>query len=156
MTKQIATFAAGCFWGVEAKLRSIPGVTETTVGYTGGVIENPTYQMVCTNRTGHAEAVQVIFDSQDVTYENLVRAFFEMHNPTTKNRQGFDIGNQYRSAIFYHNPEQREISETIKNELNQKGKFRKPIITEIFPAGDFYKAEEYHQHYYEKHRFGHF
>lgn len=156
MTKQIATFAAGCFWGVEAKLRSIPGVNETTVGYTGGVIENPTYQMVCTNRTGHAEAVQVIFDSQDVTYENLVRAFFEMHNPTTKNRQGFDIGNQYRSAIFYHNPEQREISETIKNELNQKGKFRKPIITEIVPAGDFYKAEEYHQRYYEKHRFGHF
>jgi methionine-S-sulfoxide reductase len=151
MAEQIATFAAGCFWGVEAKLRRLPGVIDTLVGYTGGDVKNPTYQMVCSHRTGHAEAVRVVFDSERTTYKALLMAFFELHNPTTRNRQGLDVGSQYRSAIFYHNDEQREIAKTLKEELDQSGKFRKPIITEIVPAGDFYQAEEYHQRYHEKH-----
>lgn len=153
MNKKKATFAAGCFWGVEAHLKEIKGVLETVVGYTGGKVENPTYQLVCTNKTGHAEAVQVVYDSDTLTYEALVRKFFELHNPTTPNRQGLDIGSQYRSAIFYHNDEQREIAERVKQELNQSGEFRREIITEIVPAGDFYEAEEYHQNYYAKHSF---
>ena len=152
MSAKYATFAAGCFWGVEDRLGKIPGVIETTVGYTGGEVENPTYRMVCTNQTGHAEAVHVTYDSDQIDYETLVRRFFEIHNPTTLNRQGPDVGSQYRSAIFYHNSEQREIAERVKAELNQSGKFPYPIVTEVVPAGDFYEAEDYHQKYYAKNR----
>jgi len=150
MKKQIATFAAGCFWGVESKLRSLPGVIDTVVGYTGGVVENPTYRMVCTNSTGHAEAVQVEFDPEKISYQSLVEAFFNIHNPTTLNRQGFDIGSQYRSAIFYHDKEQRQIAQDVKHAFDKSGKFRNPIVSEILPAEEFYKAEDYHQRYYEK------
>ena len=152
MTTKYATFAAGCFWGVEDKLGKIPGVTTTLVGYTGGEVENPTYRMVCTNQTGHAEAVRVNYDSDQIDFETLVRRFFEIHNPTTLDRQGPDIGSQYRSAIFYHNEEQHQIAERVKAELNQSGKFPYPIVTEIVPAGDFFEAEEYHQKYYAKNR----
>ena len=152
MTTKYATFAAGCFWGVEDKLGKIPGVTTTLVGYTGGEVENPTYRMVCTNQTGHAEAVRVNYDSDQIDFETLVRRFFEIHNPTTLDRQGPDIGSQYRSAIFYHNEEQRQIAERVKAELNQSGKFPYPIVTEIVPAGDYFEAEEYHQKYYAKNR----
>jgi methionine-S-sulfoxide reductase len=150
MNKQHATFAAGCFWGVEAHLKEIGGVLDTVVGYTGGEVENPTYHMVCTNKTGHAEAVQVSYDSDKITYDDLVREFFELHNPTTPNRQGLDVGSQYRSAIFYHNDKQRKIAEKVKQELNDSGKFRREIVTEIVVAGDFFKAEAYHQNYYAK------
>ena len=153
MTKKTATFAAGCFWGVEAKLREIPGVIDVIVGYTGGEVENPTYHMVCTNNTGHAEAVQITYDNDKINYEALVRAFYHLHNPTTKNRQGPDIGSQYRSAIFYHSEQQRQIAEMVKQEINQSDSFNQSIVTEIVPAGDFYKAEEYHQRYYEKHNY---
>ncbi len=152
MSSNYATFAAGCFWGVEDKLGKIPGVTATMVGYTGGEVENPTYRMVCTNQTGHAEAVRVSYDPDQIDYETLVRRFFEIHNPTTLDRQGPDIGSQYRSAIFYHNDEQRRIAERVVTELNQSGKFPYPIVTEIVPAGDFFEAEEYHQKYYAKNR----
>ena len=151
MSEQFATFAAGCFWGVEHTLRNIPGVVDTRVGYTGGEVENPTYQLVCTNTTGHAEAVRVAYDPSIIDYEGLVRTFFNLHDPTTRDRQGPDIGRQYRSAIFYHNPEQKAIAEKVKAELNHSGKFRYPVVTEIVPAGEFYEAEEYHQQYYDKH-----
>ena len=147
---EIATFAAGCFWGVEANFRKIPGVVDTLVGYTGGHVENPTYRMVCTHETGHAEAVQVTFDPQIISYEALVRAFFDLHNPTTPNRQGLDRGNQYRSAIFYHHEDQRKVAEAVKNELDQSNKFTAPIVTSIEPAKTFYEAEDYHQRYQEK------
>jgi len=153
MNKNIATFAAGCFWGVESKLRAVPGVIDTVVGYTGGEVENPTYRLVCTNSTGHAEAVQVTFDSEKISYQSLVEAFFNLHNPTTRNRQGPDIGSQYRSAIFYHDDGQRKIAQDIVRKLDESGKFRSPIVTEILPAGDFYQAEDYHQRYYEKQGF---
>jgi methionine-S-sulfoxide reductase len=153
MARQTATFAAGCFWGVEAKFRMLDGVVETTVGYTGGHVADPTYKMVCGHKTGHAEAVLVEFDPNIITYNTLVKAFFELHNPTTRNRQGFDIGDQYRSAIFYHNPEQQQTAEKIKNDLNKSGKFSRQIITEIVPASTFYQAEDYHQRYYEKHQY---
>jgi len=153
MNKQKATFAAGCFWGVEAKLREIEGVIDAEVGYTGGEVENPTYRMVCTNRTGHAEAVQITYDSDQISYGGLVRAFFELHNPTSRNRQGWDIGSQYRSAIFYHNKEQQKIARGVKEELEQSGNYRKHLATEIVPAGEFYRAEEYHQQYYAKQGF---
>jgi len=148
-----ATFAAGCFWGVETRFLELPGVINTVVGYTGGEIENPTYQMVCTDKTGHAEAVQVTFNPEIIDYEGLVRAFFHLHNPTTFNRQGPDFGSQYRSAIFYHNETQRLIAEKVKEELDHTGKFHHPIVTEIVSAGDFYEAEAYHQRYYANHRF---
>ena len=153
MTEKRATFAAGCFWGVEAKFRKIPGVLDTMVGYSGGTVENPTYHMVCSNKTGHAESVLVTYDPDIISYEELVRAFFDMHNPTTRNRQGFDIGSQYRSVIFYHDEEQRKIAQSVVEELNQSSAFRKNIVTEIVPAQDFYKAEEYHQRYYDKQNF---
>ncbi len=152
MKTQTATFAAGCFWGVEDKLRKTPGVVDTIVGYTGGEVENPTYRLVCTNTTGHAEAVQVKFDPEKISYEELVRHFFELHDPTTPDRQGPDVGSQYRSAIFYENEDQREIAEKVKQEMNLSGKYRYPIVTEIVPAGDFYEAEDYHQQYYTKNR----
>lgn len=151
MSEEFATFAAGCFWGVEASFRKIPGVIDTMVGYTGGEVENPTYQMVCTHKTGHAESVQVRFDPDKLSYADLVKAFFDLHDPTTLDRQGPDVGSQYRSSIFYHNTEQKQIAETVKQALNQSGKYRYPVVTEIVPAADFYKAEEYHQRYYDKH-----
>ena len=151
MTEKIATFAAGCFWGVEASFSKIAGVLETVVGYTGGTFPNPSYQMVCTGNTGHAEAVQVTFDPQKITYTDLVKAFFDLHDPTTRNRQGPDVGSQYRSVIFYHDPEQQKIAEQVKSELDASGKYRYSIVTQIVPAGEFYRAEEYHQQYYAKH-----
>lgn len=153
MSEKKAIFAAGCFWGVEAHLKDIEGVSDTVVGYTGGKVENPTYHMVCTDKTGHAEAVQVTYDPDKITYEELLREFFDLHNPTTPNRQGLDVGSQYRSAIFYNNEDQRKTAEKVKKELNQSGKFQQEIVTEIVPAGDFYAAEEYHQNYYAKHSF---
>ena len=151
MSKELATFAAGCFWGVEADFRNIPGVVDTVVGYTGGKTKNPTYRQVCSHTTGHAEAVQVTFDPEKISFERLVKAFFDLHDPTTPNRQGPDVGSQYRSAIFYHNDDQKQTAEAVKDELDRSGKYRYPIVTEIVPAAPFYMAEDYHQRYYEKH-----
>jgi peptide-methionine (S)-S-oxide reductase len=150
-----ATFGAGCFWGVEATFRQIPGVTEAAVGYLGGTLANPTYEDVCTDRTGHAEVVQVTFDPAKVSYEQLLNVFWEMHDPTTLNRQGPDIGTQYRSAIFFHSPEQEVIAQKSKTEVEASGRFRRPIVTEITPASTFYRAEEYHQRYLEKRGLSH-
>ncbi len=147
---ELATFAAGCFWGVEVKFRMIPGVEDALVGYSGGHTENPSYKDVCTDTTGHAEVVQVTFDPKKVSYETLVEAFWHMHDPTQVNRQGPDYGTQYRTAIFYHSPEQKAIAEKSKAALAASGKFRSPIATEITAAGPFWKAEEYHQRYLEK------
>ena len=143
-----ATFAAGCFWGVETAFRSTPGVTATRVGYTGGHTENPTYRDVCSHLTGHAEAVEVEFDPEQISYENLLGVFWSMHNPTTPNRQGPDIGSQYRSAIFVRDEEQRRLAEASKEAAQSR--FAAPIITEITPARKFYEAEDYHQQYYDK------
>ncbi|MDE3178383.1 MAG: peptide-methionine (S)-S-oxide reductase MsrA [Acidobacteriota bacterium] len=143
-----ATFAAGCFWGVESVFRKIPGVISTRVGYTGGLTESPTYQDVCTDRTGHAEAVEVTFDSAHVPYEELVNVFWENHDPTTLNRQGPDVGTQYRSAIFYHNPDQERIARESKERIARARK--RPVVTEIAPAPAFWEAEDYHQQYLEK------
>lgn len=145
-----ATFGAGCFWGVEAAFRQIKGVKATAVGYEGGSLDNPTYRDVCSNRTGHAEVVEVDYDPERVSYEQLLQVFWENHNPTTLNRQGPDIGTQYRSAIFYHSPEQQAAAIASKEQLTQAGKFKKPIVTEIVPATTFYVAEDYHQQYLEK------
>jgi peptide-methionine (S)-S-oxide reductase len=149
-----ATFAAGCFWGVEETFRKVKGVTATAVGYSGGTMANPTYEDVCTDRTGHAEAVQVEFDPAQVSYEELLKVFWENHDPTTVNRQGPDIGRQYRSAIYYHTPEQKAAAERFKEQLQKSGKYRRPIVTEITPAGPFYRAEEYHQQYLVKRGLG--
>jgi peptide-methionine (S)-S-oxide reductase len=149
-TLQLATFAAGCFWGVEESFRKIKGVKSTMVGYTGGRWENPTYNDVCADLTGHAEAIQLQYDPQEVSYEDLLEVFWSIHNPTTKNRQGFDYGIQYRSVIFYHTPEQELSARRSIQELEKSGRFRNRIVTEIVPAATFYKAEEYHQKYYEK------
>ncbi len=145
-----ATFGAGCFWGVEEAFRQTPGVTSTAVGYAGGTLNNPTYEQVCTGRTGHAEVVQVEFDPEQVSYEQLLQVFWENHNPTQLNRQGPDIGTQYRSAIFYHSPEQKEIAEASKQQLEASGQFNRPIVTQIEAASEFYRAEEYHQQYLAK------
>ena len=145
-----ATFAAGCFWGVEATFRQIPGVTSTRVGYTGGEMANPTYKDVCTDRTGHAEAVEVEFDPAKVAYDELLRVFWENHDPTQLNRQGPDWGKQYRSAIFFHSPEQEAAANASKQALEDSGQYRKPIATQIVPATTFYQAEDYHQQYLEK------
>jgi peptide-methionine (S)-S-oxide reductase len=145
-----ATFGAGCFWGVEASFRKIKGVTATAVGYMGGTLDNPTYHDVCTDRTGHAEVVQVDYDPAQVSYDDLLTVFWENHDPTTLNRQGPDYGTQYRSAIFYHSPQQQAAAQASKDELQASGRFRRPIVTEITPATTFYRAEEYHQQYLEK------
>ena len=145
-----ATFGAGCFWHVEELFRKLDGVQDVIVGYTGGNLENPTYEDVCTDKTGHAEAVQIEYDPALISYEELLKVFWENHNPTTPNRQGLDIGVQYRSAVFFHNPEQEKIARDSKGNLQKSGRFQAPIVTEITPASTFYKAEEYHQKYYEK------
>ena len=147
---ELATFGAGCFWGVEAEFRKVPGVVDAVVGYSGGYTENPTYKDVCTDETGHAEVVQVTFDPAKVRYEQLLDAFFKLHDPTQVNRQGPDFGKQYRTAIFFHSPEQEAAAKKAKAALEASGKFRKPIATEITAAKPFYRAEEYHQRYLEK------
>jgi peptide-methionine (S)-S-oxide reductase len=147
---ETATFAAGCFWGVEATFRQIKGVKATAVGYTGGHFDSPTYHDVCGDETGHAEAVEVEFDPKEVSYDQLLKVFWENHDPTTVNRQGPDFGTQYRSAIFYHTPEQKAAAEASKEALAKSGKYRREIVTQIVPAATFWKAEEYHQQYLEK------
>jgi peptide-methionine (S)-S-oxide reductase len=145
-----ATFAAGCFWGVESSFRQLDGVIDVMVGYTGGHVRNPTYEMVCSDRSGHAEAVEIEFDPSVVSYETLLEVLWEIHDPTTLNRQGPDFGSQYRSAIFYHDAEQQKAAEESKKRLDASGHFEDPIVTEIVPASTFYPAEEYHQRYYER------
>jgi peptide-methionine (S)-S-oxide reductase len=146
---QRATFAAGCFWGVEASFREIEGVVRTSVGYTGGTTAEPSYEQVCSGATGHAEAVDVWFDPELVSYDDLLTTFWSIHNPTTRNRQGWDIGSQYRSAIFFHDAEQERVA--IASRDARQGSLRRPIVTEIVAATEFYDAEEYHQRYFEKH-----
>jgi peptide-methionine (S)-S-oxide reductase len=148
-----ATFGAGCFWGVEEAFRRLAGVKDTAVGYMGGSLKNPTYQDVCTDRTGHAEVVEVDFDPAVVSYHDLLNVFWENHDPTTKNRQGPDVGAQYRSAIFFHSPEQEAEAKRSREEAQKN--FKRPIVTEIVPAGDFWRAEEYHQQYLEKRGLSH-
>ncbi len=145
-----ATFAAGCFWGIEARFREVEGVVETSVGYTAGKLDSPTYQDVCSGTTGHAEAVQVTFDPMRVRYEELLDIFWGIHDPTTPNRQGPDVGEQYRSAIFFHSPEQERAARESKARLDASGRFKRPIVTQIVPAAQFWPAEEYHQRYLEK------
>jgi len=145
-----ATFAAGCFWCVEAVFQELKGVLSVTSGYTGGNIKNPTYSEVCSGVTGHAEACQIIYDPKVISYDELLEAFWSSHDPTTLNRQGADQGTQYRSAIFYHNEQQKQLAEAYKAKLNAEKAFAKPIVTEISPAGAFYKAEDYHQNYYSE------
>lgn len=144
------TLAGGCFWGVEELLRSLPGVLETTVGYTGGGHPSPRYEEVKTGMTGHAEAIEILFDPSRVSYEDLLRFFFKMHDPTTLNRQGNDVGSQYRSAIFFHNEAQKESAEKIRSETETSGKWKRPIVTEIVAASAFHPAEPFHQDYLRK------
>ena len=150
MAMEKATFGAGCFWGVEARFSEMSGVLDTAVGYEGGSLEHPTYKEVCTDRTGHAEVVQVTFDPSRVSYERLLDAFFALHDPTQLNRQGPDWGSQYRSVIFTHTEAQAEAARLKVAELNAAGTFRKPVVTQVVPAASFWKAEEYHQKYLEK------
>lgn len=145
-----ATFAMGCFWGVQVLFKKLKGVTSTTVGYTGGHVENPSYEKVCTGTTGHAEAVELEFDPEQISYEKLLEEFFENHDPTTPNRQGPDVGEQYRSAIFYHSEEQKRLADEYIAKLVRTKRYEHPVVTEVLPAGPFYRAEEYHQNYAEK------
>ena len=147
---EVATLAGGCFWGVQELIRKLPGVVESTVGYTGGTLVSPRYEDVHTGRTGHAEAVQIVFDPRQITYESILRTFFRLHDPTTLNRQGNDMGSQYRSAIFWNSDEQRRTAERVKAEVDRSGKWDKKVVTEIVKAGPFYPAEEYHQDYLQK------
>ncbi|MBI2963559.1 MAG: peptide-methionine (S)-S-oxide reductase MsrA [Deltaproteobacteria bacterium] len=153
-----AMFAAGCFWHTEEAFRKVPGVVSATSGYSGGTKPDPTYEEVCSDRTGHAESVLVEYDPAKVSYERLLEVFWSEHDPTTRNRQGWDVGSQYRSAIFYFTPEQETAALAAKQRLERSHRYRQPVVTEILPAGPFYRAEEYHQRYYEKHpeaEFGH-
>ncbi|MDA2911544.1 peptide-methionine (S)-S-oxide reductase MsrA [Nitrospiraceae bacterium AH_259_D15_M11_P09] len=145
-----ATFGAGCFWGVEAAFRQVKGVASTAVGYLGGTLKNPTYHDVCTGKTGHAEVVQLEYDPSLVSYEELLNVFWSLHDPTTLNRQGPDVGTQYRSAIFFHNAEQEAVAKASKEKLQNSGRYKRDIVTEMTPASEFYRAEEYHQQYIEK------
>jgi peptide-methionine (S)-S-oxide reductase len=148
MAEEKATLGAGCFWGVEATFRRLAGVKSTQVGYMGGKLKDPTYKDVCTDRTGHAEVLEVTFDPAVISYHDILEVFWDNHNPTTLNRQGPDVGTQYRSAIFYHSPEQKVEAE--KSRDAAQARFPRPIVTEIVPAADFWRAEEYHQQYLEK------
>jgi peptide-methionine (S)-S-oxide reductase len=150
LVTELATFGAGCFWGVEVTFRNVPGAKDALVGYLGGTLANPSYRDVCTGRTGHAEVVQVKYDPAEVSYDKLLDVFWENHDPTTLNRQGPDVGTQYRSAIFYHTSEQKRAAEQSKARLEASGRFRRPIVTEITEASAFYPAEDYHQRYLEK------
>ena len=145
-----ATFGAGCFWGVEAKFRTVPGVIATEVGYSGGATPYPRYENVCSGKTGHAEVVRILYDPETVTYQKLLDIFWSIHDPTQKNRQGPDIGTNYRSIIFFHDQEQKKIAIESKEIRERSGKLKRPIVTEIVPASVFWRAEEYHQRYYEK------
>ena len=145
-----ATFGAGCFWGVEEDFRKVPGVLQTAVGYSGGKTDNPTYEDVCSDETGHAEVVEVEYDPARVSYDQLLDVFWGIHDPTTRNRQGPDFGSQYRSAIFYHTPQQQAAAEASRQRLADGRRFPRPVVTEITPASTFYRAEEYHQRYLEK------
>ena len=145
-----ATFGAGCFWGVEAAFRKIKGVTSTSVGYTGGSLDSPTYEDVCTGRTGHAEVVEVEYDPSQVSYDELLAVFWDIHDPTTLNRQGPDVGTQYRSVLFFHNAEQEAAANKSKEKIQSSGRFTRDIVTEITPASQYYKAEDYHQQYLER------
>ena len=147
-----ATFATGCFWCTEAVFEGLKGVMKVTSGYTGGAVKNPTYKEVCSGETGHAECVQIVYEPNKITFDELLEVFFEVHDPTTLNRQGADVGTQYRSAIFYHSDEQKQKAEHYKNELNKSGAFDKPIVTEIAASSIFYPAEDYHQEYYENNK----
>lgn len=146
-----AAFAAGCFWHTEVAFRKVAGVISVTSGYTGGTKPNPSYEEVCSDKTGHAEAVLVEFDPAKVSYDHLLDVFWSEHDPTTLNRQGWDVGSQYRSAVFYYSPAQKAAAVASKERLEKSHRYRDPIVTEILPAGQFYRAEEYHQRYYEKH-----
>jgi len=147
-----ATFATGCFWCTEAIFEQLNGVLKVTSGYSGGHVKNPTYKQVCTGETGHAECVQIQYEPSKISYDELLEAFWQVHDPTTLNRQGADVGTQYRSAIFYHNAEQKEKAEHYKEELDKSGAFKNPIVTEIVPAAEFYSAEDYHQEYYQNNK----
>jgi len=150
MNQSKASFAAGCFWGVEARFRDTPGVLDAVSGYMGGHTEHPTYKQICAGDTGHAEAVEVVFDNEKTSYRELLDVFFDMHNPTTLNRQGPDFGSQYRSAIFWHDQAQRTAAEQKISEVDASGKWRDPVVTQLTRAGSFWRAEEYHQRYFEK------
>lgn len=145
-----ATFAAGCFWGVEAEFRKLDGVTSTVVGYSGGTLEDPTYRDVCSGATGHAEVVEIEFDPSRLSYEDLLQTFWDNHDPTTLNRQGPDVGSQYRSAVFFHSPQQQAMAEASKEAIERSGRYSRPVVTEITAVSTFYRAEEYHQQYLEK------
>src|SRR5690606_4581689 len=149
---EIATFGSGCFWCTEAIFLDVDGVTRVESGYMGGTVPNPTYEQVCTGRTGHAEVIQLTYDPKVITYEELLEIFWKTHDPTTLNRQGADVGTQYRSVVFYHNDEQKRLAEYYKNRLEEEGAFDDPIVTEISPAAEFYKAEDHHQNYYNLNR----
>jgi peptide-methionine (S)-S-oxide reductase len=146
-----ATFAAGCFWGVEQRFAALPGVTSTEVGYTGGTTPQPSYEQVCSHTTGHAEAVRLEYDPERIGYEELLAAFFGMHDPTQLNRQGPDVGDQYRSAVFFHTPEQEKAARSAVEQLTESGVFKRPIVTQVAAAPEWWRAEEYHQKYFEKH-----
>jgi methionine-S-sulfoxide reductase len=146
-----ATLAGGCFWGVEELFRALPGVTNTEVGYTGGTIPNPNYEMICTGQTGHAEALEIEFNPEQISFEALLKFFFQIHDPTTLNRQGNDLGTQYRSAIFYHSDEQRSVADRVIAQVNATGFWKRAVITEVVAASTFYPAEHFHQDYLQKH-----
>lgn len=150
LKNEVATLAGGCFWGMEDLFRKLPGVISTTVGYTGGTAPNPTYEIVKKGTSGHAESIQIIFDPAETSYEKILEFFFKIHDPTTVNRQGNDLGSQYRSAIFFHSEEQKKAAEKMKTAAEHSGRWKKPVVTQITPASEFYSAEEFHQDYLEK------